>query len=71
MNTGLSLFQTIGLILKFWNEVMSFVKWLEQNKADQWDAEGNAFAKQLNQAKTDEERRALLHKISDHSSSLP
>ncbi len=57
------LFATIGLILKFWNEVSTIVEMLQQKAMEDKTGENEILRSQIKGAKTDDERRALVSRL--------
>lgn len=56
-------FQLIGLIVKFWDEVVSLVKMLNQLEMDRKIEDQEKLREALRLAKTDDERKALAARI--------
>lgn len=56
----------LASVFHFWDDVKNFLKLREQYSDDQWKNEGQILTKAIKGAATDEERKALLQRLSNH-----
>ena len=61
----------LKLLLEFVSLCKGLFEMYRQAHKEGWLEDGRALAKQIKEAKTDDERRALLRRLVEHSSSLP
>ncbi len=54
---------------KFYDDVKLFIEFRKQYSDEKWIAEGKDLTKAIQGAKTDEERKELVQRLSRHSSS--